>query len=289
MKQSVGKWWWAWYGVGVGFITLGVLSLIFFILLLALEEGEEVTLGLFGLLGSVFAGAIGIYGVRRGGKARDRGIAAMPARVETNQLEPDSLTPVTSKDEGADNLCAHFLALGIEAKRLHKHPLEKAGIWGILTRERRGKLVRVVGKNIGYVDVYKLEDLGTQYSSGAKAWFCDYLVPLRERSSRLCRAKLGKKNRSFWSTEIVDIEWKGETLADMLNGDLTLEQRLLEEFQLNRPLEIKITPWPAYQCAKLKTRAAGTGFHFPSCNMFDCLDRIAGHVVKVASASSPKS
>ena len=55
-----------------------MLSLIIFIILLV--EGEEVILGLFGLLGSVFAVATGIYGVRRGGKARDRGIATMCTR-----------------------------------------------------------------------------------------------------------------------------------------------------------------------------------------------------------------
>ena len=88
MKQSVGRWWWAWYGAGVGLITIGVLLFIIFIILfiVLLVEGEEVTLELFGLLGSVFAVAIGIYGVRRGGKARDRGIAAMPAKERRHRL-----------------------------------------------------------------------------------------------------------------------------------------------------------------------------------------------------------
>lgn len=185
-------------------------------------------------------------------------------------------------DEAVDKLCTHFLTLGIDAEKLHKHPLERAGVWGVLTRERHGSLVRVAGNNIGFVNVIKVSSEGGPPGVGAgTAYHLDYLVPLRDAPSRSCRAKLKTKCRSLWSTEIVDIEWKGETLADTLNDDLTLKQRLSEEFRLNKPLTIEITPWPAYQCAKLKTRAAGTGFHFPSRNMFDCLDRIAGHVIEV--------
>ena len=178
------------------------------------------------------------------------------------------------RDKTGDKLCTHFLTLGIDAEKLHKHPLEKAGVWGVLTRERHGSLVRVAGKNIGYVSVLKAS------SEQGTAYHLDYLVPLRDTPSHLCRAKLTEKHRAFWSSEIVDIEWKGETLADSLNHDLTLKQSLLEEFRLSKPFSIDITPWSAYQSAKLKTRAAGTGFHFPSRNMFDCLDRIAAHVIE---------
>ena len=176
----------------------------------------------------------------------------------------------------ADKLCTHFLSLGIEAEKLRKHPLEKAGVWGVLTRTSYPCRVRVAGKNIGYVGVIKAS---SEYGT---AYHLDYLVPLKDTPSPLCRAKLRTKTQSFGSTDIIDIEWKGETLADTLNGDLNLKQRLLEEFRLNKPLTIEITPEPAYQSARLKTRAGGTGFHFPSRNMFDCLDRIAAHVIKTA-------
>jgi len=158
--------------------------------------------------------------------------------------------------------------------------MEKAGIWGMLTRERHGKLVQVIGKNIGYVCIQKVSN---EY--GDTAYYFDYLVPLTDMRSHLCQAKLKTKTESFWSRKIVDIEWKGETLADMLNGDLSLKQSLLEEFQLNKPdtpFNIKITPWRTYRCARIKTAVKDTGFPFPSKSMFDCLDTIAAHVIKTA-------
>ena len=185
--------------------------------------------------------------------------------------------------DDTDKLCAHFLTLGIDAQKLRKHPLEKAGIWGVLTRERHGKLVQVAGKNIKYGNVIK----GSDPQVTVPTYQLDFLVPLRDTPSRLCRAKLRIKTESFWSTKIVDIEWKGETLADKLNGDLNLKQRLSEELRLNKWFVIEITPWPAYQSAKLKTRAPGEGegFDFLSRNMFDCLDQIAACVIEVNNLS----
>ena len=187
------------------------------------------------------------------------------------------------RDKAVDELCTHFLTLGIDAEKLHKHPLQKPGVWGLLTQPQLGGwLVRVAGKNIGYVIVLKRSS-GEEGFAGT-AYHLDYLVPLKDTPSRLCRAKLEEKHKSksFWSTEIVDIEWKGETLADRLNGDLNLKQRLLEEFRLNKSLSIKITPEPVYQSARLKISFSGFGSYFPSRKMFDCLDRIAGHVINTA-------
>lgn len=238
MKESPRKRKRGWVWVGVALLCLtGPISISF--IKSAVTEPEVVNI-LFIVPLLLFLGVpvgIIIYGVSY------RRIAPT---VETKQLEPDSLTPVTSKDERADKLCTHFLTMGIDAEKLRRHPLERAGVWGVLTRERGlAPLAKVAGKNISYVMVQKVSS-----EAGPRAgthYLLDHLVPLRETPSRLCRARLGTKTKSFWSTEIVDIEWKGETLANTLNDDLTLKQRLLEEFQLNKPLTIEITPRLAYQ------------------------------------------
>jgi len=173
------------------------------------------------------------------------------------------------RDKAADKLCAHLLASGIQAELLHEHPLQKVGA-------KRGKslgLVQVTGKNIGYVNLIKRSEYSLLAGRALEEYYLEYLVPLRDIPSSLCWAALRTRTRSLLSREVVDIEWGGGSLADTLNGDLALKQRLLTEFRLNRPLGIEIAPEPVYRCIRIET-----DHRLPSGRLFDCLDRVAGHI-----------
>ena len=179
----------------------------------------------------------------------------------------------------ADRLCNHLRLLGIEAEILQGHPLQKVGASGA----KLLGLVQVAGRNIGYVNIIRAS-MSSQ--GGTHVEYClNYLVPLGQIPSSLCRAVLVTKKQGLLRREVVDIEWGGGTLADTLNGDQSLKQSLLMEFRLNGPVEIAIAPEPIYRCTRIETWGItqrgflpGSDFHLPSGSLFDCLDRIAGHI-----------
>lgn len=187
-------------------------------------------------------------------------------------MQPFKAIHEALRDKAADELCAHFLHLGIQAEMLRGHPLQKVGArkeFGI-KRESLG-LVQVAGKNIGYVAIIR-ETIGGGKERYIRYDF-EYLVSLGEIPSSLCWAKLDTQKRGLFRRKVVDIEWRGGTLANTLNGDLSLKDSLLMEFRLSRPLDIVVAPEPVYQCTRIETPR-----HLPSGNLFDCLDRIAGHI-----------
>jgi len=186
------------------------------------------------------------------------------------------ILPRRAGKKSADRLCAHFLVLGMRASILEKHPLQKVGGGNSLG------LVQVAERNIGYVNVLKYIDEGTAY------YYLDYLVPLKDIPSGLCWAELHTKKRGLLRREVVDIEWRGGTLADTLNGDLTLKQNLLIELRRNGPLDIQIAPEPVYRCVRIETESVRIEAELCiSAGMFDCLDRIAGLIQKhVAEVNS---
>lgn len=202
------------------------------------------------------------------------------------------------RDKAADELCAHLRALGIPTELLHGHPLQKVGektLRGWM--EGGGKslgLVQVTGRNIGYVNVIQGARGGTSHSPPETVYYLDYLVPLGEIPLGICHAALETRKRWILWGEVLDIKWVGGSLASTLNDDLALKQSLLIEFRLHRPLGIEIAPEPVYQCARISTRgvtkhhgllrpqyllrSGGAVLHLPSGSLFDCLDRIAGHI-----------
>lgn len=180
------------------------------------------------------------------------------------------------RDRTADKVYAHLRSLGIEVEMLHGHPLQKVGakisFLGLGT-VREGDslgLVQVVGKSIRYVNVIREQKFSGEGGT-TTSYFLEYLVPLGEIPLRSCWAELHKKKRFLFWGGVTDVEWRGGSLAETLNGDLTLKQSLLTEFRVNRPLGIEIVPEPIYRCARISTR-----FYLPLRNLFDCLDRVAG-------------
>lgn len=181
------------------------------------------------------------------------------------------------RDKTADKLYAHLLALGIEVEILQGHPLQKVGVktssrTGFAARHSRSLgLVKVHGKSIGYVNCVR--DVTGGGPAASQEDYLEYLVPLGEIPSSLCWTKLHTKKRGLFRREVVDIEWLGSALSETLNTDLALKQSLLMEFRQTKPLEIEIAPEPVYQCARIETT-----LRLPSGSLFDCLDRIAGHI-----------
>jgi len=230
------------------------------------------------------------------------------------------------RDKSADRLYAHLLNLGVQVELLKEHPLKQVSTEKVTfgerlleiidflevsdTRKSLG-LIQVSGRSIDYINV--ICEIKASGDLMSRPYYLEYLVLLEDIPSSSCRAVLETKKRGLFQREVVDIEWTGGILADKLNGDLTLKDNLLKEFQLNnRPLDITVAPEPAYRCARIETserylkssplrlsklsehidRFVETGqshpIFLPSRNLLDCIDRIAGITtehVKVVKAA----
>ena len=265
MKPSTGKVRRDWFWVGVVLLTaitllwlaISINILLIFLFPIAIPIG------------------IGIYAFMRGRKKaatakQPTEVYAIPARERS--MQPFSTIRATFKDKTADKLYNRFLSLGIHVEPMAEHPLEMVGgattnkldSW-LLGSPRLLGLFKIPGRNISYVNIIGQpggKDLPDRL-------YIIYLVPLKEIPSSLCWAVLETKKRGLFRREVVGIEWRGGTLADILNDDQTLKQNLLTEFRLNSPLDIQIGPEPIYQCVRIET-----GLRV-STGIFDCLDRIA--------------
>jgi hypothetical protein len=128
-------------------------------------------------------------------------------------------------------------------------------------------LAQVTGKNISYIHVVQETYGGRGEYTTRKL---NYIVILHQIPSSLYWASLVIKTKGLFRKEIIDLEWKGGTLADTLNADSKLKESLLTEFQLARPLDIVVAPEPIYQFMRIET-----DMRFPSANLFDYIDRVA--------------
>lgn len=169
-------------------------------------------------------------------------------------------------------LYKHLHSLGIQVDKTHGHPLQKVcTVKGSFWSGHRAKslgFIQITGNNIAYINV--IEDCYGGYRYTFTSYYLEYLIPISEIPSSLCRATLSIKKRGLLRRKVVDIEWHGGTLADKLNDDSTLNQDLLMAFQLDRPIGITVIPEPIYRCIRIET-----DLHLPSRSLFDCLCRIA--------------
>jgi len=138
--------------------------------------------------------------------------------------------------------------------------------------------VRVVNRNI---DLVELEWLETGYTR------CSYVVQARVNGleDRL-RAKGKPVRKSLLSRQVVDFKWKGRELAQVLNDDANLRDKL---YRMNiahwyAPLEIK--PEKKHQRIRIipiPTQGWAPKAAFPSIETFEAYDRIAHHIRSIAN------
>lgn len=200
-----------------------------------------------------------------------------------------------------DELCAHLLVLGIDAHMLPEEPNGHLG------------LIHLADKNIVAIAVVEESHGGGGPSGGPgtdpgyTTVHLEYRVRPGNMPRVLCsRIKL-QKTPLRWKagvsimelplsrniiTQVTDIRRKGGILADRLNGDVSLTESLVAELHENRDLAIRIEfdpnfGWKIVTRGVEKRRFWGrplTGL--PSRRLFDCLDRIAGHVIETAAGSA---
>lgn len=196
-----------------------------------------------------------------------------------------------SRDKRAIGLCDHLRGLSIDAQLLTDHQLQRAATeqsaleWLLGPHKKSIGFIQITGRNIAYINV--VQSVGYVSESGSLDYYLEYLVSVVDIQCSLpYKTVLKKTSRSrFWG-KIVDIEWKGGLLANRLNNDHSLKERFLTYLQENMNFEIKIVPEACYGYVKIETTGIQRDrmleqpiIHFPSRTMFDCLDRVALHVI----------
>jgi hypothetical protein len=173
----------------------------------------------------------------------------------------------TNKIEG---LYRRLRALGVEVFPVEKgDEREKIGLARASGQKSEG-LIDLEDRNIDSINVVGItSQYGTRY-------FIDYLVKganiMGERvlkKTRLTR----KKSRPLWG-KVVDIDWKGDdALAQSLNLDYSLEDKLLKADANAFKGNIWIFPEPKHGYARIRT-----DYVLPSAVIFEALSSIARHI-----------
>ena len=177
------------------------------------------------------------------------------------------------KKEGpkkGEELCQHLREMGVKAYILQTgSDQEKIGQKRSSSEKSMG-IIELKNRNIDFINVI---GVASQYGTN---YFVGYLVktPNIAGKQTLKKTRLVRKKSSPLWGKVIGIEWKGdESLAQSLNFDYGLEDRLLQSNLKDLKGSIWIFPEPKHGYAKIRT-----AYTLPSSEAFEAMNVIAKHV-----------
>ena len=169
-----------------------------------------------------------------------------------------------------EELCQHLKEMGVKAYIVEAGgEQEKIGLKRSSGEKSMG-VVELKGRNIDFINII---GVSSQYGTN---YFIDYLVktPNIIENRTLKKTSLIKKKSSPLRGKVVAIEWKGdESLAQSLNFDYSLQDRLLGSNLKDSRGSIWIFPEPKHGYARIRT-----AYTLPSTEAFEAINTIAKHV-----------
>jgi len=207
------------------------------------------------------------------------------------------------KGEGLMNdFCEHLRQIGINATLLESGSPETIPS---LVRFALGS-VKVEDRNIDFIQVNRTSTGGGEDSGPSRLMHLyHYLVRANvEALEDKLKAKLKPIKKGFLSKEVVDFKWEGGELAQMLNADSDLKNKMLKEWlnPLVRPI-VEIKPHKKHRCVWIMQTterpvslgpsllmSGAQGLReigrktFPTREDFEIYDRIAQHIRSITSA-----
>jgi hypothetical protein len=169
-----------------------------------------------------------------------------------------------------EELCQHLQEIGVKASLAEKgRQEEKIGLSRASGQKSEG-LIQVQGQKIDFINVISVaSQYGTHY-------FTDYLVKTPNITAKrtLKKTYLVRKKSSLLWGKVVSVEWRGDkSLAQSLNFDYELEDKLLCCEPRDFGGSIQILPEPKHGCARIKTAYA-----LASSDTLEAINAIAKHV-----------
>ena len=169
-----------------------------------------------------------------------------------------------------EELCQHLHAIGVRAHLEDKgSPKEKIGL-GRSSGQRSEGIIELEDKNIDAINVISI---ASQYGV---TYHLDYLVktPNLLGSRSFGKTQLHRKKKPPLWGRVVDIEWKGDkALAQSLNFDYSLKDRLLQADAGALKQSILVIPEPKHSYARIRTAYA-----LPSQQLFEAIAISARHL-----------
>jgi hypothetical protein len=169
-----------------------------------------------------------------------------------------------------EEFCRHLRALGVEISPTEKGDArEKIGLARASGHKSEG-LIELEDRNIDSINVISISSqYGTRY-------FIDYLVKgsniMGERELKKTRLTR-KKSPPLWG-KVVAVDWRGDySLAQSLNLDFSLEDKLLRADANAFKGNIGIFPEPKYGFARIRT-----DYVLPSTEIFEAINSIARYI-----------
>ncbi len=183
-----------------------------------------------------------------------------------------------SSPQKGEELCQHLQEIGVKAyvgeglvPSQSGGEQEKIGLKRSSSKKSMG-IIELKDKNIDSINVI---GVASQYGTGTN-YFIDYLVKNPNIAGKQKLKKTGlvtKKSSPLWG-KVVAIEWKGdESLAESLNFDYSLEDKLLQSDLKDLKGSIWIFPEPKHGYARIRT-----DYFLPAAEAFEAMNIIAKHV-----------
>jgi hypothetical protein len=168
-----------------------------------------------------------------------------------------------------EKVSQHLQGMGVKAYLMEAGEQEKIGLKRSSSEKSMG-IIELKDRNKDSINVI---GVATQYGTN---YFIDYLVktPNIAGKQTLKKTKLVREKSSPFRGRVVGIEWKGdESLAESLNFDYGLEDRLLQSDLKNLKGSIWIIPEPKHGYARIRT-----DYFLPPAETFEAINVIAKHV-----------
>jgi hypothetical protein len=175
-----------------------------------------------------------------------------------------------------DEYCEHLKRLGIQAVPLDKKSPEQIphSIWEWVPYDKKVGSIKIEGKNFQQLILGRSNTKG-----GGKEYFQHYFVraSVSENEEDL---NAHQSRPLFHQSQSQEFTWKGGLLAESLNSDLDLQERLKL-----CPLYIHVVAKKRSQYVIIENRTTLTRNDFPTAPFLDIIDGIANHIRRMAPPS----
>lgn len=192
------------------------------------------------------------------------------------------------RDKTRDELTVHLRTLGVSAEMVEKGAPED------IRGKRFGEVdlgsIRLGGGEIDVVQINRWSSGGDDYEIYYNITFAVQVVAEARRQDMKAHTKWKTKamNIPLFGGQVLDVEWSGGEIANLLNEETSMRQALLEEARQKKLTEVTIEPDKEKPYVRICVSGVDKKNVKISRSLFDCCNIMAGHIRKsLTTGASP--